>query len=130
MRFLSPLPQPSEVPVSTVQRIQNGSNLEVDDIVQAKPPGTPMFVLGRVSKINDDGTYDIAYDGCDEVDENVEMKYVRKVGSGRSSGFKKIKKAVKVFSAVRAFGGGAGGLFGGKGMLSKTAPGKLGEEKQ
>ena len=35
---------------------------------------------------------------------NVELKYIRKVGSGRSSAHKKIKKAVSTITAARAFG--------------------------
>mmetsp|Transcript_11773 Transcript_11773/g.23424 ORF Transcript_11773/g.23424 Transcript_11773/m.23424 type:complete len:259 (-) Transcript_11773:76-852(-) len=100
--------EPTVCPKIDVQRVQNGSVLEVDDVVQCKPPGTPLYCEGKVIRVHEDGTYDIAYEGTDEIDENVELKYIRKVGSGRSSAHKKIKKAVSAITAARAFGAGFG----------------------
>lgn len=118
---------PSVIERSRVQRIQNGSVLEKDDIVQCKPPGTPMYCQGRVQLVHEDGTYDIAYEGTDEVDLGIELKYIRKVGSGRSSVNKKLKKAVSAITAARAFGGGFGAF--GKAAAPKIAESKEGEEK-
>ncbi|GMH84740.1 hypothetical protein TrVE_jg5254 [Triparma verrucosa] len=119
---------PSVIERSKVQRIQNGSVLEKDDIVQCKPPGTPIFCQGRVLSVHEDGTYDIAYEGTDEVDEHVELKFLRKVGSGRSSVNKKLKKAVSAISAARAFGGGFGAF--GTSKVPKVAEGKEAEAKE
>ena len=97
---------PESVPKNDVQRIYVGTSLETDDVVQAKPPGSDCFCLGKVVSCNMDGTYDIEYEGTEELDSCVDDKYIRKVGSGRSSLVKKFKKAVRSISAAKAFGGG------------------------
>lgn len=79
--------EPVECEISKVQRVNNGTILERDDVVQAKPPGTPVYCLGKILAINQDGTYDIAYDGTDDVDERVEIQYIRKVGCGWMGGW-------------------------------------------
>ena len=101
-----------------VQRVQNGVVIEVDDLVQCRSGG--VYCMGRVSAVNLDGTYNVAYDGCDDVDENVDPTYVRKCGSGRSSTKQRFKKAVAAVTALRAFKGNR--MFG-------TQEGKTEEEK-
>ena len=59
--------EPAVCPKADVQRVQNGSVLEVDDLVQCKPPSTPLYCEGKVIRVHEDGTYDIAYEGTDEV---------------------------------------------------------------
>ena len=94
---------PTVFNVSEVQRVQNGVVIEVDDIVQCKSMG--VYCVGRVQTVNFDGTYNVAYDGTDDVDYNVEPKDVRKMGSGRSSTKQRFKKAVAAITAIRAFAG-------------------------
>jgi hypothetical protein len=107
------------MPRRDVQRVRNGEVLERDDIVQAKPPGTPCFCLGKILSVHNDGTFDIAYEGTDDVDENVEAIYIRKVGSGRSSAMRKFKSAVASITAARAFSKG----FGWKPQSPSPVPG-------
>jgi len=77
----------------------------------------------QIVAMNNDGTYDIAYEGTDEIDANVDVQYIRKVGSGRSSLVKKFRHAVHSISAVRAFASMGTGFGAGLG-LSATAESK------
>ena len=86
-----------------VQRVNNGIVMEVDDIVQCKCMG--VYCMGRILRVNQDGTFNVGYEGCDDVDENVDPSFLRKIGSGRSSTKQRFKKAVAAITAIRAFKG-------------------------
>ncbi len=122
--------EPAVVPRNQVQRVANGTSLERGDVVQAKPPGTPVFCLGTISRVNLDGTFDIQYEGTDDVDTNVASEFIRKVTSGRSSAAKKWRGATSAITAARAFSKGFGWKpdTSGTGSLSTTVP--IAEEKQ
>ena len=101
-----------QVPIAHCAKVKSGTTLEVDDIVQVKPNDFPVFCLGKIQKINNDGTYDVCFDGTDEIELSVNLSCIRKVNSARISGMKKVKKVVKAIGAARAFVG-AGAVWGG-----------------
>jgi len=94
--------EPSVIPRNHVLRVRSGEAVEKGDIVQAKVD-SPVYCIGKVIEVNDDGTFDIGYEGTDEVDMGVPLHCLRKVSSGRSSAFIKMKKAVNTITIARAF---------------------------
>ena len=95
--------KPNIILKTDCQRILNGITLEKDDVVQCKAPGTAVFCLGKIHNVHLDGTYDVSYDGVEEIDKNIAMENIRKIGSGRASLVKKFKSAASAITAARAF---------------------------
>jgi len=103
--------EPAAISKEYVLRVRSGESLEVGDVVQCKPEGSPVYCIGKILCLNeDDGTFDVGYEGTDEVDERVASHYMRKVASGRSSGFIKLKKAINKIGMVRAFASNSAGF--------------------
>ena len=72
------------VAFSRLNKVRSWSTLEPGDSVEVREEGTRLTFQGTVATVNEDGTYDVAFDG-DETERAVPEARIRKVKSHRFS---------------------------------------------
>lgn len=79
--------------------------MEVGDQVQVQPKGSAIYFVGRVSQINNDGTYDVMMEGDDpdDIEFKVPPSNIRKLMSRRALVVARWKRAKMVVSSMNNF---------------------------
>jgi hypothetical protein len=78
---------------------------EVGDKVEARPPGSALFFVGKVVKIHPDKSMDVLMDGDDanDIERNVNLDNCRKLMSRRSVVVNRWKRAFMLVVAANFF---------------------------
>jgi hypothetical protein len=94
-----------ECHVSKVDLVVHSDTMEVGDQVQVQPNGSAMFFVGRISEINQDGTYDVVMEGDDpdDIERSVKSIHIRKLMSRRAIVIARWKRAAMVVSSMHNF---------------------------
>ena len=94
-----------EIPIDEIKLIKTGLEIEVGDVVNAFPNNSCLSFVGRVININDNGTYNVLFDGEDEddVENNISLDRIRKLKTGRELAVARWHKVSAVMASVSAF---------------------------
>mmetsp|Transcript_41306 Transcript_41306/g.54294 ORF Transcript_41306/g.54294 Transcript_41306/m.54294 type:complete len:278 (+) Transcript_41306:25-858(+) len=94
-----------QVRKENAQRVLAWNALENGDIVQAQPADERNYYNAMVVGINPNGTYQIMYEGEDDIEDNVPIERIRKLCSNRSDASRNWRKAFNKFQVTKALAG-------------------------
>lgn len=91
--------------VEECQLLVKSDEVEIGDKVEVKPKGMSIFFVGKVIRLNENGTFDIAMEGDDpdDVERDVTADDLRKLMSRRALVVSRWKRAFMLIVAASAF---------------------------